>query len=405
MQWTSTLESPTRYHLWSALTCAGHVLGRNVWMVRMGKWCVFPGQLLTVLVGPTAVKKDTAMSQAVNLMRALPGPAVNILPKRTSPQALLDQLAACGPRPNVGFIYASEMGTFFSNESFMDGMVTMVTDLWNAPTGAIDSRTMHFASHEERIVFKGWKATLRDYAIGGLMAITPEGVATELPASAKKRGFMGRCVWVYAGTTDRPPNPGTRWNEEEPQERDALLEGLERLATLAGPIWFTKPSREWFEDWYTNVHTPSVAQSAAEAQETGYLGRKADHLLRVAIILACINHVSGEQPFEVRTDNLKRALHLLVQTEKELPRVIDEVGRAPAGEKMAALLRFLDSGPKRKIRVQQYMWKKGVLGDDFRRLLDYAIEIKSVKLEDNGKTIWLSRATSSGQKLRSIADD
>lgn len=403
MGWTKDLESPTRYHLWSAIAAAGHVLGRNVGMLRMGgKWVVFPGQILVVLVGPTAVKKDTAMNQSVNLLRALPKGVANILPERTSPQELLNQLAAAGvKKPNVGFIYASEMGTFFGTESYMDGMVTMVTNLWNAPTGFVNPETMVVEPHVKEFAFRSWKQTLRDPAIGGIMAITPEGVATELPPSARKRGFMGRCLWVYEAMSDRPPNPGTSWVPEETATRDRLLEGLEKLATLKGMIWFTKQGREWFDDWYVNVHSPAVASSPEEAQETGYMGRKADHLLRVAITLACLAHIGDEQGFTVSQANLQHALRLLETAERNLPRVIGEVGRAPVAEKMAKFLRYLEPGMKRRKACMSYLWKYGVKDrEEFDRLVSYATEMDAIVTIDDGKCIWYRLKRKGGQELR-----
>jgi hypothetical protein len=409
MSWTKGLEAPTRYHYWSALAVAGHVLGRNVWMVRMAKWAIFPGQIMVTLVGPTAVKKDTAMNQALSLLYALPKGTTNVLPSKTSAQDLLcTHLPKFGTkRPNIGFITTGEMGTFFSKESFMDQMITLITELWNAPTGPIDPVTMDFQPFSKVYAFRQWQSEIRDPAIGGLMAITPEGIATELPESARKRGFMGRVLWVYEVTTDRPPNSGTSWDADDGAVRDQLMVGLERLASLRGPVWFTKQGREWFDSWFHDVYSPAARGSTEEASEIGYLNRKPDHLLRVAITLAAIAHVSDENAkFQVRVADLEHALYLLNVTERMLPRVLGEVGRSPSAEKLRRFLHYLEKGPRRRHACMVYLHKYGVANvQEFENLLAYAKEMQAivVREEDGRKTVY-ERTRSAGQALRTVRE-
>ena len=73
LKYTEHLESPTLFHQWVAMAVAGHVLGRKVWLVRGGEYCIFPGQMMVVLVSPSAVaRKSTAIEAGVKLIEGLP---------------------------------------------------------------------------------------------------------------------------------------------------------------------------------------------------------------------------------------------------------------------------------------------------------------------------------------------
>lgn len=412
LQWTATLESPTIFHRWCALTGAAHVLGRRVWMVRGGKYAIFPAQVSTILVGDSAkVKKGIAMKQVLSLLAAMPPGVVNICPERTSPQELFSRLQprdeSGGLIPNVpavGLIVAEELGAFFGTEGFLETMATIVTRLLDAKHGIIDTRDHSIPPIEYEIAFKSWAVRLRDPCVQILGGTTPTGVAKEIPAAARTGGFTGRVFFVYAEATDRPPNPLLDVVETDSARAQELIVGLERMAGLTGPVWFSKQGRAWFSSWYTEVHAPAIAHlDTSVVQETGFIGRKADHLLRTAIVLAACRHVSGEGKFHVTERDLVEALQYVTEVERALPTAMREVGMAKNAEPTQRFLALLERHPKGLSRstVLQRLWRYGV----DRRILDESVlptlmgagQVEII--EAGGKTSY-ARRFASGARLK-----
>ena len=417
LQWTRALESPTIFHRWCALTGVAHILGRRVWMVRGGKYAIFPAQVSTILVGDSAkVKKGIAMKQILTLLAACPPGAVNIMPERTSPQELFNRLQ---PRddggvlipnaPAVGLIVAEELGTFFGVESFLETMATIVTRLLDAPHGTIDHESHAVASVLKTIAFKSWSVELRDPCVQILGGTTPTGVAKEIPAAARTGGFIGRVFFVYADQTDRAPNPLTDVVKTDNALQEQLIAGLHRVADLTGPVWFTKEGRVWFEDWYVHTHHPAVAHlDTTVVQETGFIGRKADHLLRIAIVLAACRVAGGEDTrFRVTRGDLEESLQYLSGIERGLPTAMREVGTAKEAEPTQRFLALLEKHPKglaRRVALQR-LWRYGV----DRRTLDERV---LPTLMQSGQVTEITRGTeaiyfrehTSGGKLRRVRE-
>jgi hypothetical protein len=63
---TSETEPPTRFHLWSAITMIGAMLGRKC-EVKLGPELFFPN-LYTVLIGPPGSRKGTAIKYATEVL-------------------------------------------------------------------------------------------------------------------------------------------------------------------------------------------------------------------------------------------------------------------------------------------------------------------------------------------------
>lgn len=341
LDYTKPLESPRLFHLWSAIAVVGHALGRRVWVDRAGRFAVYPGQLMVILVSRSAaMRKGTASDQAVKMLKLCPEWAINILPIRTSPQQLFKCLERVDDQgdhivdptgyrvDSGGFVYAEELGAWLSKESWMEGMIPNLTRLNNAPDG------------EEKIEFKSWKATLWNPYLGMLACTTPRGVSDEIPESAIKTGYFGRVLWVCVDSPEvGRANPLVRRVGEAPEARRKLQEELStRIVALQGRMRWTKQGREWFERWYLDVHYPRMLKVDVDVHaESGFLGRKDDHLLRVAMVLSASQ---GNERLLTQAI-IEEALHLLEEIESRMPMALKEVGtsaEANLGQRVLAQL-------------------------------------------------------------------
>jgi hypothetical protein len=392
------------FHRWAAIAGCGHVLGRKVWNVRFAPggftYGIFPGQIMVCLVAASALlRKSTAVDVIGRLLRELPPGTINLLPARTSPQMMIKSLQ---PRDEtgdpidgadcVGFVLASELGAFFSAEGFLETMATHVTNLNDAPHGRYDPDVGRFRdrTYELRFVTRDASQTLLNPCVGMLAATTPTGLAKELPTQAQTAGLFGRMLCVYQARTDRDPNALVDVPPRAEQRRlvgleEALLEGLTKMADLHGGFTLSKQARAYLKEWYAE-HVQTY-QTAAASHESGYIGRKADHAIRVGVVLAAMELVRGEWPPErylVKEGHLKTALSWLGALEPGFERALGEVAMARRTSIADLVLRYLCRPRRRgkwvaRRQLQRNLWYRCQSGKELRAALQSLVEVGKVR--------------------------
>jgi hypothetical protein len=334
MRHTETLESPSLFHRWIAIAAVGHVLGRKVWVTKEGTYGVFPGQLMVVLVSPSAImRKSTAVGVGLKLLTAVEERTrgqgvVNRIADRGSPQSFLEQMRPMDemglPKEGadcVALITASELGAFLSNESWNEQLPTFITALNDAPVGEFNDDTLGFEPYiwRSRFVSKV-PYELKNPCVGMMAATTPTGLAKEIPHQAQLSGFFGRVIWVYAEETDKKPNSMTRMRPRVVGLQRELVEQLAEMGELAGPVRWQKEAREWHDGWYEEYARKPTPKDTGLA--SGFHSRKQDHILRVATVLAAMDgSVSARNgSLVLQLAHLTEATKYIDHIEKWLPR-------------------------------------------------------------------------------------
>jgi hypothetical protein len=402
MEYTKGLEAPTMFHRWAAIAGCGHVLGRRVWNVRFAPggftYGIFPGQLMVCLVAASALlRKSTAIDVMGRLLRELKPGTVNLLPARTSPQQLMKSLQPQDETGDpidgadcTGLILASELGAFFSSEGFLETMATHVTNLNDAPHGRYDPDAGMFRSRTVTLKFITWQQELLNPCVGMLAATTPTGLARELPSQAQTAGLFGRMLCVYQARTDRDPNALVDVPPRAEQRRlvsleEALLEGLAKMAELSGGYSLSKQARAYAKDWYA-AHVREH-QATAPGQESGYIGRKMDHGIRVAMVLTAMEAVRQPWPPEhhlVKEGHLRTALAWLRALEPGFERALGEMTMARRTSLADLVLTYL-SRPRRRGKwiprrqLQRRLWYRCQSGPELRAALRSLVEVGKVR--------------------------
>jgi hypothetical protein len=391
------------------------VLGRRVWNVRFAPggftYGIFPGQVMVCLVAASALlRKSTAIDVMGRLLRELEG-KVNLLPARTSPQQLMKSLQPTDETGDpvdgadcVGLILASELGAFFSSEGFLETMATHVTNLNDAPHGRYDPEQGIFRSRTVKLKFIGWEQELLNPCVGMLAATTPTGMARELPAQAQTAGLFGRMLMVYQARTDRNPNalvdkPPRREMLRLHSLEEGLLEGLQKMAELGGEFSLSKQARAFFRDWYRE-HC-DAHKSGAATYESGYIGRKADHAIRVGMILSGMELVMGKWPPErllVREGHLRTALSWLGRLEPGFERAIGEIAAVRRTSLADVILAYLTKPRQRgrwisRRQIQQRIWYRCQSGKELRAALASLVEVDKLRMKelDRGQVHYRAR--------------
>jgi hypothetical protein len=299
------------------MSAIGSQLARNVFF-DMGAYQIFPN-LCVVIVAPSGrCKKTSACNLAMGLYRAVGG---HVLADKATPEALV---SAFGDRSNAtGLIYAPELAVFLGKQKYNEGMVPLLTALFDCPKEWSSTTIMRGESH------------LRNVAISFLVCSTMDWLQNAIPRDAFGGGFMSRLLFVVQNDTPRCfPHPPTM----DQTVQHSLKERLFAYGRLRGRFTITDEADAWYDTWYRSLRRTI----AAEKQFAGYVERKPDHLHRIAMILS-IAELNDEKHdgLTLTLSRMKQALSILDWIEGYLPAAFSEMSQTVIGEESLRLLKQL----------------------------------------------------------------
>jgi hypothetical protein len=313
VEYTRQTEPPTPFHFFAGLTVLGATLARNVYFPR-GSGNLFPN-ICTVLVAPPGrCKKTTACNLAVNLYRRVGG---FVLADKITPEALVEAFKT--RQSATGLIYAPEWSVFLGRQRYLEGLVPMLTALFDCPD-----------IWSSGTVLRGDVQLFR-VALSHLAATTPDSMQTSIMRDAFGGGFMSRLLFIVQHETPRsfplPPPLDQKLARK-------LLDGLSQLQRTHGTFTLTPDARQWYETWYASRR----AATPTERNLAGYFERKPDRLLQLAMVL----ELSADPHALAISDNtLRRADRLLSWLEHFLPDVFAELSATTVGDDQLRLLQQL----------------------------------------------------------------
>jgi hypothetical protein len=312
-EYTLGSEAPAPFHFAAALTTLGAALGRGVYFDK-GFYRVY-GNTAAVLIAPTGkCRKTSATNVALGLARDV---GVRVLSDRITPEALVTGLG--GQEDAVGLLYAPELAVFLGRQKYLEGMVPLLTSLFDAPE-----------YWESRTIVRG-ELKLHRVALSMLGASTIEWFVEALPREAFSGGFMSRILFIVQTETDRefalPIRP-------EGHLLEALKEDLKVMQNVKGEVFLTPETTRWYQDWYSGHHKAGFS----DEKFAGYHERKPDHLLRIAMILK----VASAQSLTLSVADMEQALHILNWLEVGLPSIFKSVAETSQGVMHQRFLKQLE---------------------------------------------------------------
>ncbi|UOF78510.1 hypothetical protein [Caudoviricetes sp.] len=328
LDYTANNEAPEDFHIWVGITIVGAAIRRKAWHDG-GHFKVYPN-LYTVLVAPPGVgKKTTAIRIGLDLLQqALPN--MHIISEKITPEALAKTLArpkevmkASGgirvEKRSEGIIVAPELTVFLGREQYNEGLVIFLTRLYDG-----DSVSTETISRSVEKLDNVWLALLG--------ATTPTEINKAIPSSASGGGLMSRLNIIHRESTPRsfpfpPPIDRTL--------RDLLITKLAAIdEKISGVFHFSTGGHEWYEGFYRKWKEKIESQPAAVVN----LERQADHVIKVAMVLAASETLS----LELTEDILQRAHNILQAAQSNtlpLAKMIDTTDRGKNLEWIVQLIR------------------------------------------------------------------
>jgi hypothetical protein len=317
IEWTRRTEPPTVFHFFSAAVAIGGSLGRRVFFDK-GAYKVYPN-LCVMLIAPTGrCRKTSAANLGTGLYARAGG---TLLADKTTPEALIDALQTSG----VGLIYAQELAVFLGKQKYQEGMIPLLTALFDCP----DEWT-------SKTIGRG-ATTLNNVGLSSLMCSTPDWLQTSVPADVFGGGFMSRFLFVVQESTPRcfPLPPPL-----DPDRKKDLIRRLVQMRSLKGEFKPTPAATRWYDKWY---RTRTGVTSTADKQFAGYYERKPDHLLRIAMILKAAGGGLSPDTMVLDEADMVAAVNVLGWLEDYLPGTFDQLASSTVGEDQIRILRHLRS--------------------------------------------------------------
>lgn len=361
IKYTQFTEPPTVFHFFSAMCVVGATLGRRLSMQR-GAGDIFPN-VNVVLVAPAGkCKKTTACNLAVSLYRGIGG---NVLADKLTPESLVEafkQMASAS-----GLIYAAEWAAFLGRQQYMEGMVPMLTALFDCP-----------AVWSSATIMRG-TTQLQNVSISHLAATTIDWMQTSVTRDAMAGGFMSRLLFIVQHDTPRlfpfPP-------PLDPAMRKSLIDRLASMQHCNGIVGFAKDAYEWYADWYTQRKSESVERHFA-----GYFERKPDRMLQIAMVLNASVNVRN---YTLSLETLQQAKAILDWIEAFLPGAFSELSQSAVGDDQGRLIKQIRNhngtlGHSEWLRMNTSRMN----ADMFRKSIETLVQAKMVVFDDQKRRYYL----------------
>lgn len=292
----------------------GATLARRIYFPR-GNGDLFPN-ICAVLVAPSGkCKKTTACNLAVNLYRRIGG---HLLADKITPEAIVDSFQQSSSA--TGLIYAPEWSVFLGKQQYLEGLVPMLTALFDCPS-VWTSTTIGRGA-----------ATLNNVAISHLAASTIDWMQSSITKDAFGGGFMSRLLFIVQKDTTRsfplPPKLDSVIGKR-------LTDGLLGLQRVTGEVLLSPEAESWYVNWY---HRRNASATQVEKHFAGYAERKPDRLLQLAMVmnasLDCKNLTLSEE-------TLIHAEKVLLWIEQYLPAAFEELSQSFVGDDQIRMLKQL----------------------------------------------------------------
>lgn len=367
MEYTSHTESPTQFHLWTAVFTIAGALGRKVWL-EDGDLVYYPNFYI-VFVGPPGVaRKSSSISIGQRILRQMP--LARFAPNSTSWQALLARLSESTISVPIGdgriarisdgaqfmgesltmsciSAVAKELGPFMSLKNAE--MLDVMTDLWDGTDPKWERKTLQ---HGDHVIQNPW--------INLIAATTPTWLRENTTEGTIGGGFASRCIFIYGDRKQHlVPYQSRLLTRDHKELYDSLVHDLQEISELLGGVRMTDEAYEWGEHWYLENEKNPPLILAGERYE-GVIARRQTMMHKLALVLLA----SHGNNLVITPEVLQQADRLLQSAEATLPMVFNKVGMSIAARSVnhviAEVRRHRKIGKRQLLKVLTSMSPKEV---------------------------------------------
>lgn len=315
LRFTSHLEAPPAFHLWTAVSTIAGALRGKCW-IDMGYFRWKPNFFVVFVAPPGIANKSSTSGVGMDLLRRVDG--INFGPDAATWQALTQSLAMnvdTVPFPDGTHlpmscmtIAASELGTFLDVQN--REMIDVLVDLW-------DGRNVTW----KKITKTSGEDAIPNPWINLIAGTTPAWIGSNMPEYAIGGGFTSRCVFVHAESKHKlVAYPHLHIPPDHEAIKQRLVEDLVAISQLVGPFRLSDEAIEIGTKWY-NDHWERTPEHLRDDRIAGYVSRKQTHLHKIAMVLSA----ARRDDMLITADELNAGLVLLGSIELSMNKVFNAI--------------------------------------------------------------------------------
>lgn len=315
LAYTEEQESPYAFHLWMALWTIAATLERHIWFDK-GFYKVYPNLYTVLVAGSSFCRKSTAIEIGVGLLKKLDRPPT-INSDLTSPERFLAKLSASTAVRVKGetrevvsacAVTAPELSIFLGEKATNHRMVSILSELYACP------------NEWSQDTLKRGMEKLRNVCVNLIGASTVSWLKKSLSHREMEGGFANRIIWVCQDGTDKI-RPFPVMTDKMKAQYKALIERLNIIRTIRGPVTLSKGARKWYEGWYDEFRNKDT--TATPGFLDSYLGRRQDHLIKLGMLMAVSR--GAEVDLIIEQADFERGNSVLNTTESLMPALFEEM--------------------------------------------------------------------------------
>lgn len=326
LNYTSHSEPPLNFHIWTCISNISAVLQRKVWL-PWGYNTIYPNMYI-ILIGPSGCGKGIAMGIGRRLLKEINGIVVCsesvtrealIRDMRDNVTSYLDPTDGLTKYQSPISVMSSELSVFLGQ-----GNIKFLADLtdWFDCHDSWKYRTKHQGTDE-----------LVGLCVNLLGATAPDWLRSIFPQEAFGGGFTSRVIFVVEEEKKQLISRNSLPQHILDMQRP-LIEDLERMYLLKGPMTFPEDTFKIFDRWY---HSQAKHPPIKDSHFSGYCERRALHTLKLSMICS----VSRGSDMVIIPEDFERALLLIEGAEKKMSRAFQGLGRAKYADLTNEVFQYL----------------------------------------------------------------
>jgi len=362
IDYTDNNEAPYLFKKWTAISCVAAALQRKC-RLEWGVGLTWYPNMYIVLVGPPSARKGTAMGPGLELLEAIG--TIKLAANATSIQALIKRLKETNHNDvdlETGDMVFHSSLTVFSKEFTVflgyqnNPMIAALCDWFDC-----DRRWKYETiSRQTEEIIGVW--------VNLFGATTPDLIRMSMPIEMIGGGLTSRTIYVVEGKKGKSVACPVI-TDRELQLKNDLIYDLEKIALLSGNYKYTDNFVDkWTEFYHMNDNFPPDLGKNFD----GYLGRRALHVMKLAMISCAARNKSVGQNLTIDSRDLTWAISTIEEVEINMRYVFKGVGRNPYADVMHQALTWLCSLERSEISLREFYIR---YQDDLDRLtLDRLIQ-------------------------------
>ena len=358
LKYTEQNEAPSVFHALSYLSSVSAAMGRR-WFLQHDFYQVYP-PISCVLVGPSGLRKTTAINTALRIIRGAPD--LTVIEEKATAEGIIRRLKSVPQgQPIQALLVAPEMAVMFGKALHLQSLVPVIT------RGLDHDKLQH-------TTVSGGTIELEEVTLGLLAGTTATWITEEMNVSVISGGFTSRLLFSYEETSARIFfKPKSLSSAQFAAIRSHVIDNV--LQQPRGEMRLDPQADVLMNEWY---HHHKTNMPARDDLMTSYLNRKGTHLLRLALVISLLNL----QP-AITTISLQGAINILEFLEPGMKRLFAELALPISAVDARRILLMLADGPMPYNTLRAIMSEQ-IPVQRLKEVLEFLVDTGQVQLNDKG---------------------